>query len=90
MPKKFDRSAVMRDAHRRWNYARSKGWHRSYARDRWTWGRCLTLAWAAAKQQREYKALPRADYRRERPSKLDAAIAAKQLERRLSCSLSHS
>lgn len=58
----ISKSEVMRDAHRRWAYARSRGWDRSYARDRWTWGRCLALAWAAAKQRqagvKAYRAAP--------------------------------
>ena len=49
---KIDRRAVMKDAHSRWNYARRKGWHLD-SDDRWTWARCLTLAWAAARQRRD-------------------------------------
>ena len=49
---KINRSAVFSDAHARWRYARSKGWHLD-AEDMWTWGRCLSLAWAAARQRRD-------------------------------------
>jgi hypothetical protein len=44
----FDRSAVMRAAHRQWRYCRLKGWHAGLD-DVWTWARCLRWAWAAAK-----------------------------------------
>jgi hypothetical protein len=59
---KIDRGAVMADAWHRWRYAMRRGWHLSES-DRWTWQRCLKLAWAAARQRRDeiaaYHAKPR-------------------------------
>lgn len=40
----FDRSAIMRDAHRQWRSMGARGW---------TWGRCLSFAWARARKRRE-------------------------------------
>jgi hypothetical protein len=59
---KIDSRAVMTDAWRRWRHAKRRGWHLTEI-DRWTWQRCLKLAWAAARQRRDeiaaYHAKPR-------------------------------
>jgi hypothetical protein len=59
---KIDRRAVMADAWTRWRDAKRRGWHLTEI-DRWTWRRCLKLAWAAARQRRDeiaaYHAKPR-------------------------------
>lgn len=41
----YDRAAVMRDAHRRYRAGRRLGMG-------WTFGRCLSTAWAAEKLRR--------------------------------------
>lgn len=62
MKPRIDRRAVMTDAWGRWRYAQRRGWHLGDG-DVWTWGRCLALAWAAARQRRDevaaYHARPR-------------------------------
>jgi hypothetical protein len=51
-----DRSALMRDAQREWRDARRRGWDQPDA-DRWTWSRCLRLAQARARREREMRAV---------------------------------
>jgi hypothetical protein len=74
---KIDRRAVLLDAHSRWRHARSKGWHRPrYGWDVWTWGRCLRLSWAAARQRRDEIAAYHAVRVRGRPRNKPFPIAA--------------
>lgn len=40
--KKYDRKAVMRDAHRQWRLSNRLGLG-------WTWGKCISRAWEAAR-----------------------------------------
>ena len=40
----YDRSAIMRDAHRQFGQMRRYGW---------SWGRCLAFSWARARAMRE-------------------------------------
>jgi hypothetical protein len=42
----FDRAAIMRDAHKRYRDGKRLGLG-------WTFGRCLSTAWAAAKLRRQ-------------------------------------
>ncbi len=42
----YDRAAIMRDAHRRYRDGQRLGLS-------WSFGRCLSTAWAAAKMRRE-------------------------------------
>jgi hypothetical protein len=46
MKERFDRAAIMRDAHKRYRDGKRLGLG-------WTFGRCLSTAWAAAKMRRE-------------------------------------
>lgn len=39
---KYDRSAVMRDAHRQWRMSKRLGLN-------WTWGKCISRAWEVAR-----------------------------------------
>lgn len=39
---KYDRKAVMRDAHRQWRQSQRLGLG-------WTWGKCISRAWEAAR-----------------------------------------
>lgn len=79
MPPKIDRRAVMADAWGRWRYAQRRGWHLG-ADDVWTWGRCLALAWAAARQRRDevaaYHARPRTGWAADIPFPMAAQAAA--------------
>ncbi len=43
---RYDRAAVMRDAHKRYRDGQRLGLG-------WSFGRCLSTAWAAAKMRRE-------------------------------------
>jgi hypothetical protein len=52
----IDRRALLRDAHREWNYARQKGWDQP-GDDIWTWDRCLALSQARARRERELRAI---------------------------------
>jgi hypothetical protein len=46
MSEKYDKRAIMRDAHKRYRYAKSRGW------DEFTFARCLSTAWEAQKLRR--------------------------------------
>ncbi len=48
---RFDRAAIMRDAHDQFRRTRALGW---------SWSRCLSFSWARARAMREAQCLPKA------------------------------
>jgi hypothetical protein len=45
---KYDRKAVMRDAHRQWRQSQRLGLG-------WSWGKCISRAWEAAKGREVFR-----------------------------------
>jgi len=48
MKQKYDRRAIMRDAHRQWRMSQRLGMG-------WTWSKCVSRAWEAAKGRRVFE-----------------------------------
>ncbi len=48
MKQRYDRRAIMKDAHRQWRSSQRLGLG-------WSWGKCVSRAWEAAKGRRVFE-----------------------------------